>query len=124
MTILRETNERRNGPFDRAIYRTRSNRLERLIDGLKRLRRAATRHEKCAENYLAMLTIAANMLWLRSCCGYCCGYSLQTRPSTLVVLRSSTTLYLALLKVCSAPYAFHMSFRSASQLGIYCKLVL
>jgi transposase len=64
MTIPRKTNERRNGPFDRAIYRTR-NRIERLINRLKQFRRVATRYEKRAENYLAMLTIAAIvLLWL------------------------------------------------------------
>jgi transposase len=63
MTIPRKANERRTGPFDRAIYRTR-NRVERLINRLKQSRRIATRYEKRAENYLAMLTIAAIMLWL------------------------------------------------------------
>lgn len=63
MTIPRKTNERRTGPFDRALYRTR-NRVERLINRLKQSRRIATRYEKRAENYLAMLTIAAIMLWL------------------------------------------------------------
>ena len=63
ITIPRKTNERRGGPFDRAIYRMR-NRIERLIDRLKQFRRVATRYEKRAENYLAMLTIAAIILWL------------------------------------------------------------
>lgn len=63
MTIPRKINERRNGPFERAIYRT-GNRVERLINRLKQFRRVATRYEKRAENYLAMLTIAAIMLWL------------------------------------------------------------
>ena len=63
ITIPRKTNERRGGPFDRAIYRTR-NRIERLINRLKQFRRVATRYEKRAENYLAMLTIAAIILWL------------------------------------------------------------
>jgi transposase len=63
MTIPRTAHERRTGPFDRAISRTR-NRVERLINRLKQNRRIATRYEKRAENYLAMLTIAAIMLWL------------------------------------------------------------
>ncbi len=63
MTIPRKANERRTGPFDRNLYRTR-NRIERLINRLKQFRRIATRYEKRAENYLAMLTIAAIMLWL------------------------------------------------------------
>src|SRR5207244_3814560 len=62
-TIPRKHNERRTGRFDRAIYRTR-NRVERLINQLKQSRRIATRYEKCAAYYLAMLTIAAIQLWL------------------------------------------------------------
>ncbi len=63
LTIPRKMNERRTGPFDRALYRTR-NQVERLINRRKQARRIATRYEKRAENYLAMLTIAAIMLWL------------------------------------------------------------
>ncbi len=64
MTIPRKKNEHRSGPFDREIYRTR-NRVERLINRLKQFRRVATRYEKRAENYRAMLTIAAIvLLWL------------------------------------------------------------
>ncbi len=63
MTIPRKANERRTGPFDRALYRTR-NQIERLINRLKQARRIATRYEKRAENYCAMLTIAAIQLWL------------------------------------------------------------
>jgi transposase len=62
-TIPRKQNERRTGPFDRAIYRTRS-RVECLINRLKQSRRIATRYEKYAVYYLAMLTIAAIQLWL------------------------------------------------------------
>jgi len=62
-TIPRKRNERRTGPFNRAIYRMR-NRVERLINRLKQFRRIATRYEKRAQYYLAMLTIAAIMLWL------------------------------------------------------------
>ena len=49
--------------FDRAAYRER-NAVERLISRLKQWRRVATRYEKRATNYLAMLTIAAILLWL------------------------------------------------------------
>jgi transposase len=55
--------QRRRPRFDRAAYRER-NRGERLINRLKQYRRIATRYEKRAENYRAMLTIAAIMLWL------------------------------------------------------------
>ena len=38
--------------------------VERLINRLKQFRRVATRYEKRAANYLAMVTIAAILLWL------------------------------------------------------------
>ena len=62
-TIPRKRNERRNGPFDRALYRTR-NLVERAINRLKQFRRIATRYEKKAENYLAMLHIGSILLWI------------------------------------------------------------
>lgn len=61
--IPRKRNERRHGRFDRVTYRER-NRVERLINRLKQFRRIATRYEKVALNYLAMVTIAALLLWL------------------------------------------------------------
>lgn len=45
------------------MYRER-NRVERSVGRLKQLRRIATRYEKRAESYLAMLTLAAIILWL------------------------------------------------------------
>jgi transposase len=63
ITIARRTNEHRGGAFDREIYRTR-NVVERLINRLKHFRRVATRYEKLAENYEAMLTLAAIKIWL------------------------------------------------------------
>ena len=48
--------------FDRAAYRER-NVVEPLINRLKQWRRVATRYEKRAVNYRAMLTIAAILLW-------------------------------------------------------------
>ena len=62
-TIPRKTNERRTGPFNRSLYRQR-NLVERTINRLKQFRRIATRYEKRAENYLAMLQIGSLMLWL------------------------------------------------------------
>ena len=49
--------------FDRVVYRER-NVIERLINRLKQWRRIATRYEKRAVNYLAMVTVAAILLWL------------------------------------------------------------
>ncbi len=63
ITIPRKASERRKGQFDSQVYRGR-NRVERLINRLKQFRRVATRYEKRAANYLAMLTIAAILLWL------------------------------------------------------------
>ena len=63
LTIPRKSNERRRGKFDKSIYRQR-NRVERLFNRLKQFRRIATRYEKRAENYLAMLTLASILLWL------------------------------------------------------------
>ena len=62
-TIPRKDNERRRGPFDRKLYRLR-NRVERLINRMKQFRRIATRYEKRAVNYAAMVTVAAIYLWL------------------------------------------------------------
>jgi transposase len=63
ITLPRKRGEHRTGPFDRALYRWR-NRVERLIKRLNQCRRIATRYEKRAEKYLAMLLIAAIVLWL------------------------------------------------------------
>jgi transposase len=59
----RKMNERRSGPFHRALYRLRS-RVECLINRLKQRRRVATRYEKRAANYSAMICLTAIMLWL------------------------------------------------------------
>jgi transposase len=63
ITIPHKTNERRTGPFNRALYRQR-NRVERLINRFKQFRRLATRYEKRADNYHGMWVIAAILLWL------------------------------------------------------------
>ncbi len=62
VVIARQKRERRVR-FDKAAYRKR-NVVERLVNRLKQFRRVATRYEKRAVNYLAMLTIAAITLWL------------------------------------------------------------
>lgn len=56
--IPTKANERRDPTFDRQAYRQR-NIVERLINKLKQFRRIATRYEKRAANYLAMLHIGA-----------------------------------------------------------------
>jgi transposase len=62
VVIARQKRERRVR-FDKAAYRKR-NVVERLVNRLKQFRRIATRYEKRAVNYLAMLTIAAITLCL------------------------------------------------------------
>jgi transposase len=61
--IPTKTDEIPDPSFDRDAYRER-NVVERLINCLKQWRRIATRYEKRAANYLAMLTLAAIVLWL------------------------------------------------------------
>src|SRR3954462_10993656 len=61
--IPTKANERRQPDFDREAYRQR-NIVERLINRLKNFRRIATRYEKRAANYLAMIHIAAILLWI------------------------------------------------------------
>ena len=61
--IPSQRDQKRQPGFDREAYRER-NRIERLINRLKQFRRIATRYEKRAVNYLAMLTIGMILLWL------------------------------------------------------------
>jgi len=62
--IPRQRHEPRRGVrFDRAAYRER-NQIERTINRLKQYRAIATRYEKLAETYHALITIAAIQLWL------------------------------------------------------------
>ncbi len=49
------------GAFDKGLYKER-NRVERLFNRLKQYRLIATRYEKRAVNYKAMLTLAAILL--------------------------------------------------------------
>ncbi len=63
--IARQKNEKRVGVrFDKEAYRERNDVVERTINRLKQFRRVATRYEKRAVNYKAMLIIAAVVLWL------------------------------------------------------------
>ena len=54
---------RRGVRFDRAAYRER-NQIERTINRLKQFRAIATRYEKLAETFHALITLAAIRLWL------------------------------------------------------------
>lgn len=51
-------------PLDRQLYAQR-HLVECCFSKLKQFRRVATRFEKTAQNYLAVITLAATILWLR-----------------------------------------------------------
>jgi transposase len=51
-------------PLDKHIYKER-HLVECCFNKLKHFRRIATRYEKTARNFLAFITIAAIVLWLR-----------------------------------------------------------
>ncbi len=51
-------------PLDKHLYAQR-HLIECCFSKLKQFRRVATRYEKTARNYLAIITIAATVLWLR-----------------------------------------------------------
>ena len=57
------TEPRRGTRFNKALYRER-NRIERMINRLKQNRAIATRYDKLARRYAAMLTIACILLWI------------------------------------------------------------
>ena len=61
-TIPTRSDQRRL-PFDRAAYRRR-NVVERCVNRLKQFRGLATRYEKRAANYRAMVVIASLLIWL------------------------------------------------------------
>ena len=62
--ILFKLNRTWKGCFSPALYRER-NRVERYFNRIKHFRRVATRYEKHASNYLAMLKLACVRIWLR-----------------------------------------------------------
>ena len=49
--------------YDKTIYKERHY-VERLFQKLKHYRRIATRYEKLARNYMAMLSLVATIIWL------------------------------------------------------------
>jgi len=51
-------------PFDEDLYKER-HLVECCFSKLKQFRRVATRYEKTAQNFLAVVTIAATILWIR-----------------------------------------------------------
>ena len=61
--IPTKAGERPNPRFDRAAYRQR-NKVERLVNRLKQHRAIATRYEKLAAHYEALVVIGCILLWL------------------------------------------------------------
>lgn len=61
---LTDGRREREGPFDAAAYRGR-NVVERCVGRLKNCRRIATRYEKLAVNFGAMVTLAMISIYLR-----------------------------------------------------------
>ena len=59
-----KANRRWKNCFSPFLYRKR-NAIERMFCRFKDWRRVATRFEKTARNYLAVVTLAAIVLWLR-----------------------------------------------------------
>jgi len=51
-------------PYDKHIYRER-NLVERFFNKIKHFRRIATRYEKTAVSFAAMLFVVGAMIWLR-----------------------------------------------------------
>lgn len=60
-----KANRRSKPYFSRWLYRER-NLVERFFSKLKHFRRVATRYDKLAENFLAMVQLASLRLWLRA----------------------------------------------------------
>ncbi|MGI9175366.1 MAG: transposase, partial [Rhodothermales bacterium] len=56
-------NRKEQRSFDRNLYADLG-KVERLFNRLKHYRRVATRYEKTAESFLAMVQVAAIMTWL------------------------------------------------------------
>ena len=56
---------RRLGSDDGRYHYRERNLIERFFSKLKHFRRVATRYDKLAENFLAMVQLASMRLWLR-----------------------------------------------------------
>jgi len=59
-----KSNRRERHCFSKALYKER-NRIERFFNKIKHFRRIATRFEKHAQNYLAMIKLASIRIWMR-----------------------------------------------------------
>ena len=59
-----KSNRKARHCFSKALYKER-NRVERFFNKIKHFRRIATRFEKLAQNYLAMIKLASIRIWMR-----------------------------------------------------------
>ncbi len=59
-----KSNRKENHCFSKTLYKER-NLVERFFNKIKHFRRIATRYEKYAENYLAMIKLASIRIWMR-----------------------------------------------------------
>ena len=59
-----KSNRKQQREYDKNLYKQR-NRIERCFNKLKQFRHIATRYDRSALNYLAMVKIACLRLWLR-----------------------------------------------------------
>ncbi len=63
--IPAKTNRKWRPSFSKTLYRER-NQVARFFSKLKHFRRIATRYDKLADNFLAMVKLASMRLWLRA----------------------------------------------------------
>ena len=63
--ISAKSNRKWRPCFSKTLYRER-NQVERFFSKLKHFRRIATRYDKLADNFLAMVKLASLLLWLRA----------------------------------------------------------
>jgi transposase len=61
--IPAKKNRKVSREFDQELYKER-NRVERFFQKLKHFRRIATRYERLARNYQAMLSLVSTVIWL------------------------------------------------------------
>ena len=59
------SNRNESHAFSSTLYRLR-NLVERFFNKIKHFRRIATRYEKLAANYLAMIQLASTRIWIRN----------------------------------------------------------
>jgi transposase len=63
--IPARANRKQPAAYDRRIYRER-NRVERFFNKLKHFRRIATRYDKLAKNFLALLQLVSAFIFARN----------------------------------------------------------